>query len=68
MSININERFEYWCKKLRITPQWDIKLEMIDDPNWQNAFCRNMARIRIFHMEGVRHVGALMNCMMDYRK
>lgn len=36
MSININERFEYWCKKLRITPQWDIKLEMIDDPNWQN--------------------------------
>lgn len=34
MSIDINERFEYWCKKLRISPQWDIKLEMVDDPDW----------------------------------
>ncbi len=37
MDININERFEYWCKKLRITPQWDIKLEMIENPEWHKT-------------------------------
>ncbi len=37
MSIDINERFEYWCKKLRILPQWDIKLEIVDDPDWRKT-------------------------------
>ena len=37
MSIDINQRFEYWCKKLRISPQWDIKLEIVDDPDWRKT-------------------------------
>lgn len=35
--MDIKERFEYWCKKLRITPQWDIKLEMVEDPEWNKT-------------------------------
>lgn len=35
--MDIKERFEYWCKKLRITPQWDIKLEMVTDPEWNKT-------------------------------
>ena len=26
--------FEKYCKKLRITPAWDVKLEFADDPAW----------------------------------
>lgn len=26
--------FEFWCKKLRISPYWDVKLEWVDDFNW----------------------------------
>ena len=26
--------FERWCKKLRITPAWDVKLELVEDPDW----------------------------------
>ena len=26
--------FERYCKKLRITPAWDVKLELIEDPAW----------------------------------
>ncbi|MBR4157440.1 MAG: hypothetical protein IKR07_00835 [Oscillospiraceae bacterium] len=26
--------FERWCGKLRITPDWDVKLELVDDPAW----------------------------------
>ena len=29
--------FDKWCKKLRITPQWDIKLEWIEDPEWRKT-------------------------------
>ena len=29
--------FEYWCKKLRICPDWDIKLEWVEDPNWRKT-------------------------------
>ena len=28
----LNELFEKWCKKLRIVPTWDVKLEFVDDP------------------------------------
>ena len=28
------ERFDYWCKKLRLTPGWDVKLEWVEDPAW----------------------------------
>jgi hypothetical protein len=26
----LEKRFEYWCKKLRITPHWSVKLEFVD--------------------------------------
>lgn len=28
------EIFDKYCKKLRITPVWDVKLQFIDDPLW----------------------------------
>ena len=31
------ERFEYWCKKLRLTPGWDVKLEWVYDPEWRKT-------------------------------
>lgn len=31
---SIQERFAYWCGKLRLTPGWDVKLEWVDDPHW----------------------------------
>lgn len=30
----LQERFDYWTKKLRITPGWDVKLEWVKDPAW----------------------------------
>lgn len=30
----LQERFAYWCGKLRLTPGWDVQLEWADDPNW----------------------------------
>lgn len=30
----IQSLFEKWCKKLRLTPDWDIKLELVNDKNW----------------------------------
>jgi hypothetical protein len=29
--------FNKYCKKLRITPVWDVKLELVDDPEWQKT-------------------------------
>ena len=26
--------FDKWVKKLRLTPAWDVRLELVDDPNW----------------------------------
>ena len=26
--------FDKYCRKLRITPQWDVKLELVEDPDW----------------------------------
>ena len=26
--------FDKWCKKLRLIPDWDIKLEFVDDESW----------------------------------
>ena len=31
------EIFDKYCKKLRITPVWDVKLEPVDDPEWQKT-------------------------------
>lgn len=29
--------FEKYCKKLRITPPWDIRLEFVEDTNWRKT-------------------------------
>ena len=29
--------FEKYCKKLRITPAWDVELRLIDDPEWKKT-------------------------------
>lgn len=33
----LQERFAYWCGKLRLTPGWDVKLEWVDDPDWSKT-------------------------------
>lgn len=30
----INLIFDKWCKKLRLLPDWDIKLEFVNDESW----------------------------------
>lgn len=34
---NLTELFEKYCKKLRITPGWDISLKLVDDPEWEKT-------------------------------
>lgn len=29
--------FETWCRKLRLTPAWDLKLELVEDPAWRKT-------------------------------
>ena len=29
--------FDIWCKKLRVVPNWDVKLEFIEDVNWRKT-------------------------------
>ena len=29
--------FEKWCKKLRLVPDWDIRLEFVEDPEWRKT-------------------------------
>lgn len=31
------ELFGRYCRKLRITPAWDVKLEFIEDPEWRKT-------------------------------
>ncbi|MDF2540450.1 MAG: hypothetical protein K0S47_168 [Herbinix sp.] len=31
------DRFEFWCKKLRVSPYWDIKLEYVEDLDWRKT-------------------------------
>lgn len=33
----LQERFDYWTKKLRLTPGWDVKLEWVEDPEWSKT-------------------------------
>lgn len=33
----ILEIFDKYCRKLRIVPDWDVKLEFSDDPAWQKT-------------------------------
>ena len=30
----IQALFDNWCRKLRIVPSWDIRLEFVEDPVW----------------------------------
>ncbi len=36
-EIQLRELFEKWCQKLRICPQWDVALELVDDTDWQKT-------------------------------
>ena len=29
--------FDRYCKKLRIVPAWDVKLEFVEDPSWRKT-------------------------------
>ena len=29
--------FERWCRKLRITPGWDVELELVEDEGWRKT-------------------------------
>lgn len=29
--------FEVWCKKLRLSPDWDVRLEWFEDPDWHKT-------------------------------
>ncbi len=31
------EIFEKYCKKLRITPNWDVQLRFVEDPSWHKT-------------------------------
>lgn len=33
----IRRLFDWYCKKLRITPGWDIQLRLVDDPEWSKT-------------------------------
>ena len=33
----LEERFGFWCRKLRIVPGWDVKLEFVTDPAWRKT-------------------------------
>ncbi len=30
----IRRLFDAWCRKLRIVPAWDVRLELVTDPAW----------------------------------
>ena len=29
--------FEVWCKKLRLSPDWNVRLEWVEDPDWHKT-------------------------------
>lgn len=35
--MELERLFEKWCRKLRITPAWDVKLEFVHDPAWRKT-------------------------------
>lgn len=36
-EIKIFQSFEFWCKKLCVSPYWDIRLEFVDDFSWRKT-------------------------------
>lgn len=35
--MELERLFDKWCRKLRITPTWDVKLEYVHDPAWRKT-------------------------------
>ena len=33
----VQRLFDKYCKKLRIVPAWDVKLEFVEDPTWRKT-------------------------------
>ena len=33
----VQRLFDRYCKKLRIVPAWDVKLELVEDPTWRKT-------------------------------
>ena len=33
----IRTLFDQWCRKLRVVPSWDIRLEFVEDPQWRKT-------------------------------
>ncbi len=33
----LTQIFGKWCKKLRLTPGWDLSLQFVDDPGWRKT-------------------------------
>ena len=33
----IEALFDKWCKKLRLIPSWDIRLQLVEDPEWNKT-------------------------------
>jgi len=33
----LQERFGFWCKKLRLVHGWDVRLEWVNDPEWRKT-------------------------------
>ncbi len=36
-TIKLEELLLVWCQKLRITPDWDVRLEFVTDENWRKT-------------------------------
>lgn len=34
---NLQTIFERWCTKLRIVPDWDVRLSMVEDSQWEKT-------------------------------
>ena len=48
--------FDKYIRKLRITPEWDIKLELVEDPTWRETGdfkidCDDRKAILLFNVE-----------------
>lgn len=51
--------FEKWCKKLRVVPDWDIKLELVDDSQWRKTGdikidCEDKNAILMLNLNGAK--------------
>ena len=33
----LTQIFGKWCKKLRLTPGWDLSLQFVEDPGWRKT-------------------------------